>query len=113
LIYKQRDDILEGKHNEIIFNNMIKYVAREIVNLNKDENNESIIENSKVTMLLNNVLFNSNVLNLEYFKNRTLDDAKIIIEELLKMSIDIRLDCLKENSNNIIKDILIQNLDFQ
>jgi hypothetical protein len=92
---------------------MIKHVSREIVNLNIDEHNELLIDNVKVAMLLNNLLFNAYVINPEYFKNKNLDDAKANIEELLTMSVDIRINCIKETSNNVLKDILIQNLDFQ
>jgi preprotein translocase subunit SecA len=114
LIYKQRDQILIGKDNFSILKNMVKHVAREIINLNIDPHNNNLVDGAKIAMLLNRMLFNQDLISQEYFKKRTLDDAKAIIEEIIKMSIDIKIEKLgPEQSKRILKDILLQNLDFQ
>jgi hypothetical protein len=93
---------------------MVQYVAREIVNLNIDEENNSYVNPVKIANLLNRMIFNGDVVSPDYFKLKSLDDAIAIISEIIKMSIDIRVDELgSEQSKRILRDILLQNLDFQ
>jgi len=113
LIYKQRDDILSMKRNSAIIKNMTQYVAREMINANIDNENENYINHIQITNMLNSFLFkNIPVLSPNYFKFKTLDDAKQIIMELLGMSIDVRLALIHPDvREKTIKSILIQNLD--
>jgi hypothetical protein len=93
---------------------MVNQIAREIVNLNISEKNENLVDPIKLSILLNKMIFNQNYISPSYFYNKTLDDAKAIIIEIFNMSIDIRVDLLgQEQSARILKDIILQNLDYQ
>ncbi|MDR2821489.1 MAG: preprotein translocase subunit SecA [Mycoplasmataceae bacterium] len=113
LIYKQRDKILMGDENLVIIKNMVEHVSREIINLNISAKNENLIDPIKVATLINKMIFGQDYVSEKYFYGKTLDDAKAIISEIFKMSIDLRVEALgTEQASKILKDIIIQNLDF-
>lgn len=114
LVYKQRDQILKNLDNIQILKNMVGTVAKDIVNLFKLQNNETYVDSEKITFALNSKIFNTNLISPETFKNKTLDESKKIITDILNLSIDKRIELLgQEQAKNVLKDILIQNLDFQ
>jgi hypothetical protein len=93
---------------------MVNQIAREIINLNISAKNENLVDPFKISNLLNRMVFNQNYISPTYFYNKTLDDAKAIIIEIFNMSVDIRVELLGiEQSKRVLKDIILQNLDFQ
>jgi preprotein translocase subunit SecA len=114
LVYKQRDQILKNLDNVQILKNMVNAVAKDIVNLFKLPNNETYVDHEKLVFALNSRIFNANIISPETFKGKTLDESKKIITDILNLSIDKRLELIgSEQAKNVLKDILIQNLDFQ
>jgi preprotein translocase subunit SecA len=114
LIYKQRDQILKNIDNTQIIKNMAKNMASDIVSLFKSPKNEAYVESTKLAHALNTKILNANLISPNIFEEKTLTEATNIITEILKLSIDIRIRLLKgSQSNNILRDLMIQNLDFQ
>jgi preprotein translocase subunit SecA len=102
-----------GDENLVIIKNMVEHVSREIINLNISAKNENLIDPIKVATLINKMIFGQDYVSEKYFYGKTLDDAKAIISEIFKMSIDLRVEALgTEQASKILKDIIIQNLDF-
>jgi preprotein translocase subunit SecA len=114
LIYKQRDEILLGKRNGDIIKKMVSHVAKEIVDKNLDPKNDLFVIPERISAILNKMIFNAEVILPEYFKRKASSDAIEIIAEIIKMSIDIRIDQIgQQQAERILRDILLQNLDYQ
>ncbi|GMO15280.1 MAG: preprotein translocase subunit SecA [Mycoplasmoidaceae bacterium] len=113
LIYKQRDVILTKKENLVIIKNMAEHAAKEMVALNISEKNNNLVDPNRLAIILNKMIFGQDYVSDQFFYGRSLDDAEAIVSEIIKMSIDLRVGALgDEQSTNILKDIIIQNLDF-
>ncbi|MDR2557293.1 MAG: preprotein translocase subunit SecA [Mycoplasmataceae bacterium] len=114
LIYKQRDQILFGKDNIAIITKMCENTAKEIIKINVDQQNNIYVESEKVANILNNIIFNSNVINPNFFTEKPLAQCEAIVSEIIKLSVNARIDALgDEQSARVLKQILVQNLDFQ
>jgi preprotein translocase subunit SecA len=114
LIYKQRDQILKNIDNTQIIKNMAKNMATDIVSLFKSPKNEVYVDGARLAQALNTKVLNANLISPNIFEEKTLPEAANIITEILKLSIDTRIELLKgSQSNNMIRDLMIQNLDFQ
>jgi hypothetical protein len=92
---------------------MVNTLAKDVVELFKIPNNEIYVDADKITFAINSRIFNTNLISPEIFKEKTLDQAKKIITDVLNLTIDKRVELLGDQARNILKDILIQNLDFQ
>jgi preprotein translocase subunit SecA len=93
---------------------MIKTVVKDLVNLFKLQDNELFVDPVRLAFALNNKILNVNLISSDVFKDRNVNDCKEIISNILNLTIDKRLELLgEEQAKNILKDILIQNLDFQ
>jgi hypothetical protein len=93
---------------------MAGIVARDLVNLFKSEKNGVYVDPERLVTALNTKLLNANLISPDFFRETTLDDARNILHEILSLSIDKRIEMLGgKQSLNMIRDIMIQNLDFQ
>jgi hypothetical protein len=93
---------------------MAGIVARDLVNLFKSEKNGVYVDPDRLTTALNTKLLNANLISPDFFRETNLEDARIILDEILVLSIDKRIEMLGgKQSLSMIRDILIQNLDFQ
>ncbi|MDR0739929.1 MAG: preprotein translocase subunit SecA [Mycoplasmataceae bacterium] len=113
LVYKQRDQILKNVDNVKILKNMASVVAKDIVSLFKLPSNETYVDATKLTQAINARVLNANLLSPDIFDNKTVIDAIKIFTKILELSIDTRVKMIGDNAKNIIKTMMIQNLDFQ
>jgi preprotein translocase subunit SecA len=114
LIYKQRDQILKNVDNSLILRNMAKTVSNDVVRLYKSPKNERYVNSEPLVQALNTKLFNAMLISPNYLHEKTIDQAEAIINEILKISIAKRIEMLGvEQSKTMLRDLLIQNLDFQ
>jgi preprotein translocase subunit SecA len=114
LVYKQRDQILKNIDNTQIIKNMAKNMASDIANLFKSAKNEVYVDADRLAHALNTKILNANLISPNIFIDKTIMEAVNIITEILKLSIDTRIELLKgTQGTNIIRDLMIQNLDFQ
>jgi preprotein translocase subunit SecA len=114
LVYKQRDQILKNLDNVQILKKMVDVVAKDIVKLFVLPNNEMYVDDNRIAFALNSKVLNTNLISPETFKNKNVNESEEIITNIINLSIDKRIELLGlEQSKNILKDILIQNLDFQ
>jgi preprotein translocase subunit SecA len=113
LVYKQRDQILKNVDNLQILKNMGAVVAKDFVNLFKSPTNELYVDGEKLTQALNGKILNANLISPNVFENKTLADGIKITSAILNLSIETRVSMLGANNKNIIRTLMIQNLDFQ
>jgi preprotein translocase subunit SecA len=116
LVYKQRDQILKNIDNTDIVKNMAKSVAKDICKMFKSTSNELYVDNVKLADSLNKNIFNANIINPEFFKEKTIEEATLIVTKILDLSIETRIKLLNGNNNqanSIVRDMMIQNLDYQ
>jgi hypothetical protein len=105
---------LFGKDNIAIITKMCENTAKEIIKINVDQQNNIYVESEKVANILNNIIFNSNVINPNFFTEKPLAQCEAIVSEIIKLSVNARIDALgDEQSARVLKQILVQNLDFQ
>lgn len=114
LIYKQRDQILKNVDNSLIIRNMAKTVTKDLIQLFKSEKNELYVDADKLVQALNTKILNAALISPDFLREKTLDQAEIIITEILKISVAKRIEMLGlEQSKSMLRDLLIQNLDYQ
>lgn len=114
LVYKQRDQVLKNSDNTSIIKNMARTVAKDLSSMFKSPKNEIYVDHEKLANALNTKLFNTNLISPDYFREKTTIEAEEIIFELLTLSVDTRIRMLGgEKSTGMIRDMMIQNLDFQ
>ncbi len=114
LVYSQRDQMLLGKENLEILKGMVNTVAHDIARLYKNPDNEVHINANKVAETINMKVFGAPIITYHFFENKTIEQGEKIIFEILWLSIQNRIKMLKEEAaKNIIRDIMVQCLDFQ
>lgn len=114
LVYKQRDQILKNQSNIIIIKNMAKHVASDITQIFIDKKNPNFVNSIELVNSLNKRLLFADILPANLFENLMIKDVEHKIEKLILSSIIVRIESMdKEHANNILRSIMIQNLDNQ
>ncbi|GHU31037.1 hypothetical protein FACS1894166_01750 [Bacilli bacterium] len=114
LVYKQRDQVLKNSDNTSIIKNMARTVAKDLSSMFKSTQNEVYVDHEALANALNTKLFNTNLISPTYFQEKTTVESEEIIFELLTLSVDTRIRMLGgDRATGMIRDMMIQNLDFQ
>jgi preprotein translocase subunit SecA len=112
LVYRQRDQILLFEDNSNTMIKMCKHFVSDLCANSLNAENEMYVDENKIVQFLNMRLFNANLLKPDFLQKHTVDDAERIITHMLELSVKKRLELLGEKAKNIVKDIMIQNFDY-
>ena len=112
LIYKQRDQILKNLTNVEIAKNMAKIISKMLAEKCVALNKHLFVEKDKISKIVNEQIFNYNIVSPDFFIEKTAAEAANIIHKIICLSIDKRVELLTlERANNLFKNIMIQALD--
>ncbi|MDQ0513837.1 preprotein translocase subunit SecA [Mycoplasmoides fastidiosum] len=112
LIYKQRDLILTTKKNVDILKRIIQKVVPEVVKLFIDSRNTTMLNYELLAESLNEKMFSYPMFLPEDFFDLTINEAENFLILILNKMVDLKTEVLGETvTNNMIREILIHNLD--
>lgn len=111
LIYKQRDQILQRTDNINILKRMIKIVVNDLCQMFVLSDDSSTLDHIKLTNVLNNKIIGMNLISPDTFKDMSVNEVKVIIDKIINLCVDVRLEFLGEQSTKILKSVILQNLD--
>ncbi|WP_391591749.1 Protein translocase subunit SecA [[Mycoplasma] cavipharyngis] len=112
LVYKQRDLILTTKKNIEILKRINRKIVPEVIKLFIDSRNTNVINYQLLAESLNEKMFAYPMFLEEDFFDLTINEAENFLLKILNKMVDIKSQVLGATvANNMIKEILIHNLD--
>jgi len=93
---------------------MAKIVAKDLASLFPLDKNPAYVDPEKLTNALNLKLLNGQIISPEIFNDKLIEEAYEIIYQIICLSIDKRVETIgSDQANKMLKEIMIQNLDYQ
>lgn len=112
LIYKQRDLILITKNNAEILKRINKKIVPEVIKLFIDSKNTAMLNYQLLTESLNEKMFGFPMFLENDFFDLTIQETHNLLLKTLNKMVDLKINILSPNvANNMIREILIYNLD--